>query len=356
MIKVSIILPSYNVAKYIKECFESVINQTLRDIEIICVDCCSTDGTRDIIEKYKSIDSRIRVINSNIKSYGHQVNLGIKEANGLYIGVVETDDFIDKKMYESLYEYAVKLNADVVKSPYIEYYNDRHKEICYYADYLNKKLPLNKCFSSKEHGELLAFHASIWSGLYKKSYLIDNDIFFCEPSGAGYVDVGFRVDTLINTDKIAWFNESGYYYRVNSYGSSTNRFNILEMALRWNEIHKKLEEKKEDYDQYYGKYMIFDEYLNTVAWIGNAEVTEKDLKVIIENLNYTDLQIILDSEVLPHYAKKELVAFKEDPNSYFEKKNRFISIKLPIMNIGKKIFPKGSRARIIIKKLFLLHS
>ena len=97
-------MPSLNVVQYIDECIQSVINQTLKEIEIICVDAGSTDGTYEKLLKYAELDSRIRIIVSDVKSYGKQINTGIQQAKGKYIGIVETDDFIDSNMYEQLYE------------------------------------------------------------------------------------------------------------------------------------------------------------------------------------------------------------------------------------------------------------
>ena len=94
MAKVSIIMPSLNVAGYICECMESVIHQTLKDIEIFCIDAGSTDGTLEILERYAGEDERIRVVHSDKKSYGYQINLGIDMALGEYLGIVETDDYI----------------------------------------------------------------------------------------------------------------------------------------------------------------------------------------------------------------------------------------------------------------------
>ena len=116
--KVSVILPSLNVIPYIKECIESVIKQTLKDIEIICVDGGSTDGTLEILEEYSYIDSRIKLIKSDVQSYGYQMNLGMNYANGEYIGIVETDDYIDETMYETLYEYSDNGSADIIKSSF----------------------------------------------------------------------------------------------------------------------------------------------------------------------------------------------------------------------------------------------
>ena len=92
--KVSVIMPSLNVGKYIRESLTSVCNQTLKEIEIICVDAGSTDGTLEIIKEFAASDKRIKVIHSDKKSYGYQMNVGIHEAQGDYIGIVETDDAV----------------------------------------------------------------------------------------------------------------------------------------------------------------------------------------------------------------------------------------------------------------------
>ena len=115
IIKVSVIMPSLNVAQDIRQCLESVINQTLRDIEILCIDAGSTDGTREILAEYAARDARIRLIESPVKSYGYQVNLGIRKAQGDYIGIVETDDRIQPDILLLLYETAEKYRLDSVR-------------------------------------------------------------------------------------------------------------------------------------------------------------------------------------------------------------------------------------------------
>ena len=115
MPKVSIVMPTYKVEKYFRQCLESVINQTLTDIEIIPVDDGSPDNCGKIMDEYAAKDSRIKPIHQENGGYGKAVNAGIEAATGEYIGIVETDDWIEPDMYEKLYNQAVKLDADVCK-------------------------------------------------------------------------------------------------------------------------------------------------------------------------------------------------------------------------------------------------
>ena len=124
MIKVSVILPSLNVANYIRECIESTLKQTLREIEIICVDAGSEDGTRQILQEYVQKDNRVLVIDSNIKSYGAQVNMGIQAAKGEYVAILETDDYVLNDMYEKLYDAARKYKLEYVMADYISFFDD----------------------------------------------------------------------------------------------------------------------------------------------------------------------------------------------------------------------------------------
>lgn len=351
--KVSIILPSLNVEKYIRECLESVINQTLKEIEIVCVDAGSVDGTLQIIKEYATKDSRIKIIESNIKSYGHQMNIGIREAKGVYIGIVETDDFVDKEMFKELYERANEIDADVVKTPFIEYINNKISNICYYAETLEKILPTG-CFSAVEYGHILAYHASVWSGIYKKQYLLDKQISFVEAPGAGYVDVGFRFDTCVNTEKIAWINKPFYFYRTNNSNSSTNNFNLSVMIQRWKEIQSKSLSIKKLYDEYYSPYLILDEYLNTLKYMSSIKVSKEEAKDIYYLFLEIKKEKIIESPVLPDYIKDKILSFIDNPELYYRKAQICAYIKKPFIIISNLCFAKGTKRREIIKKYLLL--
>ena len=104
MPKVSIIVPVYNTEKYLAQCLDSIINQSLKDIEILCVDDGSTDSSPEILKEYAKKDSRIRIIQKPNAGYGNSMNLGIKELTGEYFGLVDSDDCIASNMYEVLYD------------------------------------------------------------------------------------------------------------------------------------------------------------------------------------------------------------------------------------------------------------
>ena len=117
-VKVSVILPSLNVADYIERCLESVIHQSLKELEILCVDAGSADGTKEILDKYADKDPRIKVLYSGKKSYGRQVNMGLDYASGEYAAVLETDDWIDRDMYQCLYKHAAADGLDYVAADF----------------------------------------------------------------------------------------------------------------------------------------------------------------------------------------------------------------------------------------------
>ena len=123
-IKVSVIVPCYNVEKYVRECIQSICNQTLKEIEIICINDGSKDNTLSIINEFKKKDKRIKVINKENTGYGHSVNLGIDIACGKYIGIVESDDFIEPNMYSEMYEISEFYNLEVCRCCYYEYHSD----------------------------------------------------------------------------------------------------------------------------------------------------------------------------------------------------------------------------------------
>ena len=231
-IKISVIMPSLNVEDYIEECILSVMNQTLKDIEIICVDANSTDGTLDILKKYAKKDSRINVITSNKKSYGHQVNLGLSKAKGEYISIIETDDFINENMFESLYDLSDNGKIDVIKGTFYRYDDYDKNNIVFKIDNSKKNITPLKKFTLKEESVFIDGHPSVWAGIYKRRFLKENDIKMVEVAGGGWVDNPFFYETAIAAKSIVYTHEPYYYYRVSNPNSSSNNFNDFTMPMK----------------------------------------------------------------------------------------------------------------------------
>ncbi|MDY3114309.1 MAG: glycosyltransferase [Helicobacter sp.] len=244
--KVSIIIPSLNVAPYIKECLESVVNQTLKDIEIICVDAKSSDGTLEILQEYAAKDSRIKLIISDIKSYGYQMNLGLKAARGEYIGIVESDDYIKLNMYERLLGVAIEQGCDVLKCDLEHFHTQngqkvfRYGAICYDTSlygklFINKEEnleehesagALSKVNSKKEFPPYIKIIKDTWNmnqpGLYKREFLRKFALFFHESAGASYQDLGFWFMMQVAAKSVYFLKESYYLYRSDNENSSCN--------------------------------------------------------------------------------------------------------------------------------------
>ena len=232
--KVSVIVPIYKVQNYLMQCIDSIINQTLKDIEIILVDEGDIDECRAIIDMYKTgakKDSRIKSIHEKNGGYGASVNKGLDIARGEYVAIIESDDFIKSDMFEKMYNYAKKLDAEVVKTPYFEYLDktsdsDEQINFCSWNKWL-KDVPQNKTFTIKEYPILMGIHPSIWSALYKRSFLKEKNIRCIEVKGAGYIDNYFRVQVFCEAQKIAYLNEAFNYYRLTNPNASAPRAALI---------------------------------------------------------------------------------------------------------------------------------
>ena len=222
--KISIIMPSLNVAPYIKECMDSVLQQTEKDIEIISIDAGSTDGTWEILEEYAEADNRIKLIKSNIRSYGAQVNQGIKVARGKYVAILETDDYIAPEMYGSLYDLAEENQVDYVKADYDSFITLTNADKLFETNHFLKDKPelYNKVIVPRDYNILYIRDFNLWKGVFKKSFLIENCILLNESPGAAYQDIGFS-ELVLSHAKRAYYTDASFYrYRLDREEASSN--------------------------------------------------------------------------------------------------------------------------------------
>lgn len=316
MTKVSVIVPIYKVEKYLVQCIDSIVNQTLKDIEIILVDEGDIDACRFIIDHYEQTDNRVKTIHEKNGGYGASVNKGFDIATGEYISIIESDDFIEPTMLEEMYEYAKKLDADVVKTPFYVYEEAKKgkpekKEPVDYTEEMEYMAPKDKLYSATDYPRIMGIHASLWSAIYKTSYLKENNIKFITAKGGAYVDVGFRIDTLINTNKIAWLNKCFYNYRTTNEDSTTNNYNLDAMIERWKEAHEKFLSCMDIYEKV-GPELVWDEYVNTAGYLFNYsyKVTQKQLDKIKEIYQYIPDSVINNAPRLTKHEKKVMFEIK----------------------------------------------
>ena len=220
--KVSIIVPIYNVERYLKQCLDSCVKQTLKDIEIICVDDGSTDRSYEIVKQYARRDKRIIPVTKKNAGYGNSMNIGLERANGEYIGIVESDDYVERDMFETLYKTAKKYEVDVVKSDYMTFQTIGGKEKTAYDATCIEPGYYNKVLIPSRNKVIFTFQMNTWTGIYRTQFLRDNNIRHNETPGAAYQDNGFWFQTLTLARTVMFVNKAFYHYRQDNPNSSIN--------------------------------------------------------------------------------------------------------------------------------------
>ncbi|MBO4707168.1 MAG: glycosyltransferase [Elusimicrobiaceae bacterium] len=239
--KISILVPAYNVEKYISRCLDSLVNQTLKEIEIICINDGSTDSTLSIIETYAQKDKRIKIIDKQNEGYGKSMNRGLDMATGEYIGIVESDDFAELNMFEILYNTAIKNNVEVVKSNFYEYTTKNGEK-----NIKKKIFPQSDCghvITKKQIG-LFLVQPSIWSAIYQRDFLNGNNIRFLESPGASYQDAGFNFKVWLMVKRIYLMADAFLHYRCDNENSSVKSAGkIFCVCDEYDEIERFLHER-----------------------------------------------------------------------------------------------------------------
>lgn len=192
MTSVSVIVPVYNVAKYLRHCIDSLVGQTLRDIEIICVDDGSTDGSSVILDEYAAKDPRVRVIHQANAGAGAARNAGLDAATGEFLFFCDPDDWMREDILMSLYERAASEDADVVVAGYVKHVDATGRESIKMPQ---REWPVKEVFSSRDIPSKI-FNLSrhtVWDKLFKRAFVVGrkirfqqtprfNDMFFCDCS------------------------------------------------------------------------------------------------------------------------------------------------------------------------------
>ncbi len=295
MVKLSILVPIYNVEQYLPQCLDSLCAQTLKSLEIICINDGSTDASGAILDEYVKNHSNIVVINKKNSGYGDSMNRGLEAATGEYIGIVESDDFIDENAFEKLYELAKKHDADIVKANYY-YHSEDNDEV----HEVVREQKLHKPMTISDDYKILLEEPGIWSGIYRREFLLNKKIRFRTTPGASYQDTGFFFKTLCAAEKIVYTKDAFLHYRVDNANSSVKSLEKVNYVV----------EEYADIEKYLKSCEVSDEVKYTIqaakfgAFHWNLQRLPKDLaqefiKTIKDEFSAAQKDGLLNKEYFP---------------------------------------------------------
>lgn len=258
MPKVSVIVPVYNVEQFLGKCVQSLRNQTLQDIEIILVDDQSPDNCPQMCDKYMELDHRIKVIHKKNEGLGYARNSGLEIASGEYVAFVDSDDYVDLEMYETMYNAAIKVKADFVR---VDNYKERMdgtilnmnyeppmREGIYERNELREKLLFTQLgMEPSDSGERYV-SCSVWRNIYRKEIIDRLGLRFISERELISEDIPFNMDFMMSCDRAVVINHKFYHYIVNDKSlTQSYRSDRFECEL---ELYHNLIEKAKTMDIY----------------------------------------------------------------------------------------------------------
>lgn len=261
--KISIIIPVYNAEKYIGECLESCVNQSLEEIEIIVVNDCSPDNSIKIAEKFQKSDSRVRIINhKENKRQGGARNTGVQEALGEYIWFVDSDDYINTFACQALYDYAKKRDLEILQFSSCNF-TEKDGKKTFEINCLNNPWIKNKVLNPSDKNSNLSGCPNVtpWSYIVKNS-LVRN---FKFREGVYHEDVDFTLKLFSQCNRFETISYTAYYYRTNP--ESTTNTTLSEKRL--NDMLTLCRVLKEciEKNKYEEGYFVYDSYLDFVRQV-----------------------------------------------------------------------------------------
>lgn len=298
--QLSIIVPVYNVERYLRKCLESLLNQTFSDFEVICVNDGSTDGSLKILEEFEEKDYRIKVISQQNAGLGATRNVGIRESKGKYLGFIDSDDFADATLFEKAVKSAEENNSDVVIFNAYLYFTDSCYKTVFRDTEFYSRLEKEGYFSAVEHTKIIN-SIGVWDKLYRRDFIINNDIF--NPEKRIYEDVVFTIKTLSMAKRISVIAEPLIYYRKNT-GTSIVDKEIFTDYYKFDFLNN-LKESKEFLSNiglytYFQKDFLFFQSQGILFHQNNMQTKKSYIqfeKSLYEILDFSDFEILQTFEV-----------------------------------------------------------
>ncbi len=306
MPKVSVIVPVYNVEEYLERCLDSLVNQTLKDIEIIIVNDGSTDGSKEKIQKYINTYKNIVYLEKKNGGLSSARNYGIPYAKGEYIGFVDSDDYVELTMYEKMYNKAIEEKSDMVECDFIwEYPNKKREDI-------------GKVYSSKKEA-IIEARVVAWNKIIKKDIIEKTKITF--PEGLRYEDIEFFYKLVPHLNKISFVKEVFVHYiqRESSIANTQNErtgeiFKIWENVLNYYIENNIFNEYRSELEYSYTRILLCSS-LKRIIKVKDRKVRKALIKLTWQNLN----------KKFPQWKQnKYLNSTKSFKNLYLKSINKFI--------------------------------
>ncbi len=328
MAKVSIVIPTYNAEPFLRECLDSVVNQTLKDIEIICVNDGSTDSSLAIIREYASKDTRFKVIDKPNSGYGDSMNKGFDAATGEYLGIVEPDDYVALDMYETLYNKAKEYDLDLIKSDFHRFtgegkslnkaYNRLDRSRSYYGRVVDLQRDLKPFY----------FIMNTWSGIYKRAFIEAHQIRHNTTPGASFQDNGFWFQTFAWA-KRAYFLDKPFYMnrRDNPNSSVKSKAKVYAMKHEYDYIYAFLDRNPELKERLAGMHCVkrFHNYSFTFGRIDHS-FKKEFAKVFSADFREARRKGELDESLFTPRELEDLHLIIKSPVKYYRKKLNRLSL------------------------------
>lgn len=322
MALISIIVPVYNVEKYLRKCMESLVNQTLRDIEIICVNDGSTDSSRLILEEYKRLDNRIVIVEKENGGLSSARNEGLKYISGEYLMFVDSDDWIDVDTCSSVWTIAKKHNADLILWSYVrEFPSSSREKYMFWNDEeifdkdlvkmgLQRQLVglIGKELRHPDYGNALE---TAWGKLYRSERILKNQIEFMDTSEIGTEDALFNIYAMEYIEKAVYLKKCYYHYRKDNITSLTSKYKdrLFEQWQYLFDLIYQYIEKKQLPDIFKSALenrialSLIGLGLNIASSRATADVKMKRIKQILENDRYVKVFKNLKLHFMPLHWK-----------------------------------------------------
>jgi len=293
MVEISVILPVYNSQEYLKECLDSILNQTFKDIEVLCINDGSSDGSLEILREYET-DERITVIDQENMGVARTRNNALKIVKGKYVYFMDSDDYLDSNAFKKLHDNLMSNDSDfcILKAIFVNE-NEKYKFPAFDLDKEFGKVNFNKFTFTYDDvkGHVLNDLFAPWLKMYKREFLMSDDD-FTFPEIKSYSDAPFHVKTMLKAKRISFVPEYLYYYRenddslVHSSSNTINFFTLSDIIKTYLENNGFMNEFKKEFEAF--------QVVKLVYYMGFSDSNEYYLKAKdeLEKIDYGNNSLI----------------------------------------------------------------